>query len=384
MSYVELHAPTPPTRSSTGRRRRRSWRGGGGARLRGAGAHRPRRRLGSDGVRAGVQGARACARSSGPSADGDGDGSAALSPHALVESAGAGGTSAGCSPRLTPGRARSPIASPSPRRSARPRSSGAPRAGLPLRVRARGGLAGLFERRAAPGRRRGAGRRGAGRRLAGAFGPRPLPGRAAAAVLAPRPSAQPVAGGLAERLGVPCVATGERAHARPLASAASGRVGRGAPEVDARGDRARAARQPHRRSGSAGSDGRALPRAPRRGRGERAARGAARLRPHARPRLPLPGLGGPRRRPGAGRALPGPARSPLRGTRRDAEGAAAAGGGAGGDPQARALGVLPAPLRHPRAGPRGGGRGARAGLRRGRCCRRGAGAARASARSSAT
>ena len=44
-----------------------------------------------------------------------------------------------------------------------------------------------------------------------------------------------------------------------------------------------------------------------------------------------------------------------------------------GDPLAAAVGVLPAPLRHPRAGPRGGGRGPGAGLGARRCCRPGAG-----------
>ena len=55
---------------------------------------------------------------------------------------------------------------------------------------------------------------------------------------------------------------------------------------------------------------------PARRRRERPARRATRLRPHPRPRLPLPGLGGPRRRPDAGRDLPGPARSPVRGRAR--------------------------------------------------------------------
>ena len=64
-------------------------------------------------------------------------------------------------------------------------------------------------------------------------------------------------------------------------------------------------------------------------------------------------------------------------------GRAAPGGGAGGDPQARALRLLPPPLRHPRAGPRGRGRGARARLGADAAAAR-AGRARASARSSAT
>ncbi len=66
------------------------------------------------------------------------------------------------------------------------------------------------------------------------------------------------------------------------------------------------------------------------------------------------------------------------------EGTATAGGGARGDPLAAAVWVLPAPLRHPRAGARGGGRGQGAGFVARRSCPRAGAAARASARSSAT
>ena len=65
-----------------------------------------------------------------------------------------------------------------------------------------GALAGAWERgETAAGEALGA---AAARRLR----PRPLPGRAAAPLLAPRPRPQPLARRLAERLGVPCVATG--------------------------------------------------------------------------------------------------------------------------------------------------------------------------------
>ena len=63
----------------------------------------------------------------------------------------------------------------------------------------------------------------------------------------------------------------------------------------------------------AGGDGRPLRATiPRRSRRARRLAERLRLRPHPRPRLPLPGLGGSRRRSGAGGDLPGPARAPLR------------------------------------------------------------------------
>ena len=65
-------------------------------------------------------------------------------------------------------------------------------------------------------------------------------------------------------------------------------------------------------------------------------------------------------------------------------GARAAGRGAAGDPRPRALRLLPPPLRPARARPRGGRRGARARLGADAACRPAGGAARASARSSAT
>ena len=109
----------------------------------------------------------------------------------------------------------------------------------------------------------------------------------------------------------------------------------------------------------AGRDGRALPRPPRRGRRDGAARRAARVRPHARPRLPLPRLGGPRRRPQARRALPGAARRRATRRRPSAGGRRAPGRGAARDPHARPVRLLPAPSRPARARARGRGGGAR-------------------------
>ncbi len=97
-----------------------------------------------------------------------------------------------------------------------------------------------------------------------------------------------------------------------------------------------------------------------RGRRERAPRGAASVRPDGGPRLPLPRLGGPGRRPQAGRAVLGAVRRALRPAQRRREPARA---GAARDPPPRPVGVLPAPPRHARAGARGGPRGARAGVR---------------------
>ena len=91
-----------------------------------------------------------------------------------------------------------------------------------------------------------------------------------------------------------------------------------------------------------------------------APRRAAPLRPHRGARLPLPRRRGPRRRPRAGRGLPGAAGGALRAARRQPRrGRGAARAGAGDDPQPRPLRLLPPPPRPARAGPRGGARGAR-------------------------
>ena len=256
---------------------------------------------------------------------------------------------------------------PPPRLAARPRSSGVPRGWSASRgARATGRSRGRSSAPAAarlPSEAQAA--EALGRRLAGAFGPdrfrvelqRPFwrHDRARNRWLA----------GLAERLGVRCVATGDVHMHDPSRAPLQDTL------VAVRLKGTLEETEPERRGNAsaylarAGGDGRPLRRASRCGRGERADRRAARLRPDPRPRLSVPGLGGPRRRPDAGRDLRGPARSPVHGRARAPEGAAAAGGGAGGDPLPAAVGVLPAPLRHPRAGPRGGGRGPGAGLRAG-------------------
>ena len=145
---------------------------------------------------------------------------------------------------------------------------------------------------------------GVARAGSAAFGARALPRRAAAAVLAPRPRAQPRA--RAARRAARRPVRGDRQRPLPPSRPRppAGRVRRRAPALDARPDRAPAARQRLVGDGVAGRDGGALPRPSRRGRRDGAARGADRVRPHARPRLPLSRLGGPRGRPQARRAVP--------------------------------------------------------------------------------
>ena len=134
---------------------------------------------------------------------------------------------------------------PPPRPAARPRSSSGPRGSSASRgALATGRSRGRSSARVAarpPREARAA--EALGRRLAGAFGPERF------RVELQRPfwrhdrARNRWLEGLAERLGVRCVATRQRPHARPLAGAASGHAGRRAPEGDAGGDRARAARE---------------------------------------------------------------------------------------------------------------------------------------------
>ena len=96
---------------------------------------------------------------------------------------------------------------------------------------------------------------------------------------------------------------GQRPRARAHARAAAGRVRRAAQPHDARRVRAAAARQHRARARLAGGDGGALRGPSARGRRGGRARRAAALRPHRRPRLPLPGRGGPDGDRLAGRAV---------------------------------------------------------------------------------
>ena len=135
------------------------------------------------------------------------------------------------------------------------------------------------------------------RRLLAAFGRDALPGRAAAAVRPPRPRAEPRprrARRAPRRAAAwrPATSTRTRRRARALQDA----LRRRARAHDARRLRAAAPRQPRARPGHARGDGRALRRPPRGGRRDRAARRDADVRPHARPRLPLPRGRGRRRR----------------------------------------------------------------------------------------
>ena len=175
---------------------------------------------------------------------------------------------------------------------------------LPLRLRARG-CARRARRARRPDRRRADRPPAAGR-----LRPRALPGRAPAAVLAPRPRcATARSPSSRQRLGVPCVATGN-VHCTPSRPRPpAGRLRRGAPALDARPDRARAARQLELRDGVARPRWRgASATIPTRSLETERIAERLRVRPHARPRLPLSRLRGPRRRPQAGRALPRAAR----------------------------------------------------------------------------
>ena len=157
---------------------------------------------------------------------------------------------------------------------------------------------------------------------------------------------------------------GDRRHRqrplpRRLPQPAPGRLRRGPPRHHPGGLRELAPRQLELGPRLPGGDGGALRRAPGGARRDRAPGRAAALRPDRAARLPLPRLGGPGRRPQAGRDLPGAARAALRRARHPRRGGGTARGGAGDDPQARPLRLLPPPPRAARAGPRGRARGAR-------------------------
>ena len=206
---------TPPTPSSTAPRRRRSWRGAAGARLRGPRADRPRRRLGVDGVRAGLRA-----------------GFGRLRPIVGAELTVAAGEPVRRSPRVfhltllvesrdgcrnlcrllteahrgtRPAPGREPLPPALPLELARGARRGAR---LPLRLRARRRARGRLRGRREAARADAAAAEALGRRLVGAFG------RERFRVELQRPfwrrdrARNRWLAELAERLGVPCVATG--------------------------------------------------------------------------------------------------------------------------------------------------------------------------------
>ena len=192
---------------------------------------------------------------------------------------------------------------------------------------------------------------------------------------------------LAETLGVATVVTGDpHAHAR-FARRLAGRARRDPQPHVARRLRARAARQPRVGAARAGGDVRAVPRRQRRRRAHRRARAAARVRSDGGARLPLSGLLR-RRRAGdraAARALRPPVPRALRVVERaQAPRAATARRGARADRAASGSpGSSSCTGRCSSSRARSRSRCAARRLR-GRCCRRDAAAARPSARSSAT
>src|SRR5215211_5640932 len=215
---------------------------------------------------------------------------------------------------------------------------------------------GALARRIEAGDHRGAA--AAGRRLAAAFGPERF------RVELQRPywrndrRRNRLLAELAERLGVPCVATGnvhahDRARAALQDAVVAVRLGATLDETEPRrrGNSSHVLAPPERMA----ERFREQPG----GGGERPPGRAPALRPDRGPRLPLSRLRGPGGRLAAGgdlRRAPGGAlrRPPPAGHR---EGAAP--GGAACDPRPRPVGLLPAAPRHARAGPRGGGGGAR-------------------------
>ena len=214
---------------------------------------------------------------------------------------------------------------------------------------------GLPQRLRAPGRPRRADHAPAAARLRS----RRVPRRAPAPLPPPRPRAQPRPRRARRPPRRPLRGDGQRprAHVRPRE--APGRL-RGHPRAhDARRLRAAAPRQPQPRPRHAGGDGRALRRPPRGGGRDRAPGRHPALRPHQRPRLPLPRRRGRRGRSQAGRGLPRMLRGPLPdGLEAARRGRRAPGGRAAPDRQARAVGLLPAAPRDARARPRRRRRGA--------------------------
>ena len=131
-------------------------------------------------------------------------------------------------------------------------------------------------------------------RLRDIFGKREPVDRASAAVLARRSRAQPRPRAARREPRRRVRRDRQRPRPRSCARTAAGPVRRRAAALDARPDRARAARQQLLGAGLAGRDGAALRRPSRRRRRDRADRRALPLRPDARHRLQLPRLGGSR------------------------------------------------------------------------------------------
>ena len=338
---------------------------GGGARLPGAGAHRPRRGLGRDGVRAGLQGARG-APDLGAELTVDRRHGRPLPPDAAGRDRGRVAQSLPAAHRGPPRDAPAArIASPSP---------------PPLRSTARASTPrGWSACPAALARGAGAGARGAVATVAARRGGRGA-GAPAAAPSAPTASGSSCSGRSGATTGRatagwPGSRSGSASPAwRPATSTRTTPRARRSRTRWSRCGCGRRSRRPSRSGAAtrlgvsrrAGGDGGALrastPRRSRRARGSPSGCGFDLTRDLG---YRYPGS----EDPGADRTLAEICRARLEhryaGGRERARGAAAAGGGAGGDPLAAALGLLPAPLRHARAGARGGGRGARAGLRAG-------------------
>src|SRR3954471_419037 len=172
---------------------------------------------------------------------------------------------------------------------------------------------------------------------------------------------------LAERLDVPCLATGNvHSHDRRRAPAQDALVAIGLGETleesepRRRGNSTSALTSPGAMAARFAEYPEAVAETARVAEGPRfGLTGQRGYPPHRPARLPLPRQRGPRRGRRARPRLQPPLRRALQRQRPPARGAVAAGGGAGDHPQARPLRLLPPPPRPARAGPRGRRRGAR-------------------------
>ncbi len=287
----------------------------------------------------------------------------------LVESATAGTTSAGCSARPTPRPGRTLNRDPLP-----------PVLSLESLERYSEGLVCLTGC-ARDGALVGSGDRGPA--IAGDLRARAPAGRAAAAAVAPRSRPQP-------RARIPCREPRrglrrdrQRPQPRSPPRRASGRARRRPHSHHARGVRAAAPGQLELGARSARCDGgSASPSTRRRSPRRRASPIACASTSPPRSATATPDRRIPTPTPPSPRSAAGGWRFATTAPRMRARPSAPR-RGAAGDQRARALRLLPPSLRSARARPGGRGRGPRAGLGARRCCLRGAGAARASARSSA-
>ena len=349
--YIELHA-TRRSPSSTGPRPRRAGGRGGGTRLSGAGADRPRWRLGLDGVRPRAEGsasARSSVRADDPPPELTGrTGGLEFRPiHVtlLVEDASGYGSLCRLDHRGARGYARRTRHGSRNRPGRRwTRSSGTPRGWSACRVCARDGASpGTWSAATGPGEK-------LGRRLL-APSAATASGSSCSGPLASRPFAQPLA--------LPCSPSASASPpsppATPMPTPARAPTSRtrwsrsGAAKPWSRASRGGAATRP-RRSPPPRRWRRASPSTPRR---SPRASGSPSASPSTSPPSSATATPAPRTR-GPTVSSPGSAPTPSASATPATHGGrsrAPARGGAGDDPRPRPLRLLPPPPRHAGAGP---------------------------------